>query len=149
MKKGIDSGLDHKEAAYAIGLNANYYPDQFNMAALFLDFYAKNKSLEPETKLTSLLSADTVLPQAQKYWTSDPDIIRSKYQIGSSIIKSMIDESTDPTISIDNLPEDVSILASMLINKVEIDDYLKISQHFAQGLHYDYDSTLKLCQNKG
>ena len=149
MKKGIDSGLDHKEAAYAIGLNANYYPDQFNMAALFLDFYAKNKSLEPETKLTSLLSADTVLPQAQKYWTSDPDIIRSKYQIGSSIIKSMIDESTDPKIAIDNLPEDVSILASMLINKVEIDDYLKISQHFAQGLHYDYDSTLKLCQNKG
>ena len=147
MKKGIDSGLDHKEAAYAIGLNANYYPDQVIMAALFLDFYAKDKSFEAEKKLTSLLSADTVLPQAQKYWTSDPEIIRSKYEIGSSIMKSMIDDSTDPKMSIDNLPEDVSILASMLINKIEIDDYLKISQHFAQGLHYDYDSTLNLCQS--
>lgn len=147
MKKGIDSGLDHKEAAFAIGLNANYYPDQVIMAALFLDFHAKDKSLEPEKKLTSLLSADTVLPQAQKYWTSDPEINRSKYQIGTSIIKSMIDDSPDPRIAIDNLPEDVSILVSMLINNVEINDYLKISQHFAQGLHYDYDSTLKLCQS--
>ena len=130
-------------------MNANYYPDQVIMAALFLDFYAKDKSLESEKKLTSLLSADTVLPQAKKYWTSDPEVNRSKYEIGSSIVKSIIDDSTDPRIAIGNLPEDVSILASMLINNVKIEDYLNISQHFAQGLHHDYDSTLKLCQSQG
>ena len=119
------------------------------MAALFLDFYAKDKSLESEKKLTYLLSADTVLPQAKKYWTSDPEVNRSKYEIGSSIVKSIIDDSTDPRIAIGNLPEDVSILASMLINNVKIEDYLNISQHFARGLHYDYDSTLKLCQSQG
>ena len=112
------------------------------MSALFLDMVSKDHSSPPEEKLETLLSKSTVLAPAQSNWTSDPDVIRSKFEIGSRIIRDV----EDPDRLIQNLSPEVAASASMLAENVKFDDFLTISTHFSQDLHKDYQSTFELCE---